>query len=281
MYPVEAGHADLRRGRVSARSIKTSLKFLGAALAVLTVAGCASMKTPDRLYSIDEEFNDIRTGVDSIKESFPTLSRGDARRARNNMIAARKYAIDLQYTKYEAALTHEAQATDFAAQIASIALHTTADYVPVEHTARMLNGIGTGVAAADLAYNDKVLRVKLIENLQASMRTARHERSKVIYANMHCSIKTYPVGMALSDLEAYYRAGTFVSGLMKLSQTVNQAETQAATAADAEKPGGEGAQATLDAAAVEAKGKAAAAKLVATTTKGIHKCELVDTADDR
>src|SRR6266568_6679420 len=135
MYPVEAGHADLRRGRVSGRSIKTSLKFVGVALAALAVTGCASMKTPDRLYSTETEFTAIRAEVDADMVELKTLTKGDARRKRNEIIAARKYSIDMQYSQYEAALTHETQATDFAAQITSIALHTTADYIPVEHTA--------------------------------------------------------------------------------------------------------------------------------------------------
>lgn len=251
-----------------------------AAIMAIALSGCGSLGSPNRLYSIDEEFKEIRASVDQIKEEFPKMTRSEARRARNSMIMARKYAIDLEYTKYEGDVMREVQLSNFGASVASLALHTTSELVPVEHTAHMLNGIGNAADAANLAYNDKVLRVKLIENLQASMRTARHERAQVIYANMHCSIKTYPVGMALSDLEAYYRAGTFSAGLLKLSQTVNKEEEQARDAADAQKPGGEAAQAKLDAAVVEATKKASAAKL-ATVKTGPHKCEVRDVAEDR
>src|SRR3569832_2316315 len=91
--------------------------------------------------------------------------------------------------------------------------------------------------------------------------------------------------MALSDLEAYYRAGTFAAGLMKLSETVAEKETNTAATADAQKPGGAAAQAKLAGLAKEAEVKAAVAAEVsdspavtknAKTASGKHKCTAED-----
>lgn len=259
-------------------------------MATVAVGACASIKTPDRLYSIEEESASIRNGVDDIAVDFKKLSKKDQRRARNELIAARKYSIDMQYTKYEADLTREVQLADFGAKAANIALGTTAELVPVTHTKDLLNGIALGTTNLDGAYSDKVLRTKLIENVQSAMRTARHERAAVIYANMRCSIKTYPVAMALSDLEAYYRAGTFHAGLIKLSQIVTEKETNTAAGAEAQKSGNTDAQAKLAAMAAEANVKAAAAltpagDFVVVTpngqkkVRGAHKCSPKDEAD--
>jgi hypothetical protein len=77
---------------------------------------------------------------------------------------------------------------------------------------------------------------------------------------MYCSVSAYPIGFALSDLESYYRAGTFQTGLIRLMQTVSKAETDAKATQDTTAPSPQpGAQATLDAASVEAQKKAAAA----------------------
>lgn len=237
------------------------------------------MTTPGRLYSIEEEATDIRTGIEHLAADFKALSKKEQRRTRNEIITARKYAIDMQYTKYEAALIHEAQATDFGAKAASLALGTTAGFVPVAHTSRMLAGIGTGVSSLDTAYNEKVLRAQLVQSVLSSMRTARHERAAVIYANMRCSIKTYPIAMALSDLESYYRAGTFHAGLIKLSQTVDREETNAAATAEAQKPGGADAQARLAGLAREAEVRADAAE-DRQKKKGKHKCTPEDFRDE-
>lgn len=251
----------------------------GIALAAGLLCGCASMNTPQRLYSVDEEFAGIKQGIESA--DFTGLSDKDKRLRRNQIIAARKYAIDLQYTHYESALTQEIQAIDMGSKAASIALDQAAILVPVTHTKDLLNGISTGVSGLDLAYNDKVLRTKMIENVESSMRTGRHERAAIIFANMRCSFKTYPMAMALSDLEAYYRAGTFAAGLMKLSQTVSEKETNSGAAADAQKPNGTDGQAKLAALATEAAIKADAAGVPAAPgqpakKKSAHKCTAAD-----
>lgn len=270
-------------------------RAIGILVIVPAIAGCASMTPPQRLYDASTETSDIRTDVDAdtiaLKRLIDTGKRKDARLKRNEIIAARKYAIDMQYTQYETALTREVQVSDFGAKAANIALATTAEFVPVVHTKDMLNGIALGMTNLEGAYSDKVLRGKLVENVQSSMRSARHDRAAVIYANMRCSIKTYPMAMALSDLEAYYRAGTFTAGLIKLATTVTKEETNAATNADAQKPGNSDAQAKLTGMAVEAQMKAQAAvnptdTTVTVVTKngkrtvpGAHRCSPNDVAD--
>lgn len=175
---------------------------------------------------------------------------------RNNIITARKYAIDVQYSEYEAGVIHEAELTDFAAKAASIGLTQTASLIPVAHTARMLTQIATGVDSLDSAYNEKVLRAQLIQNILASMRIARYNQAAVIYANMKCNTTQYPLPMALSDLELYYRAGTVPTGLVKLTQTIAKAENIAQANQDNQKPANAQGNAVLQGNATEAKAKA-------------------------
>jgi hypothetical protein len=268
----------------------TTLQKLARALSVvlitLALTACASMTPPERLVPQGEEMDGLRVDVKAETEALRGLTRKEARRKRNEIVAARKYAIDLAYTKYESDLTREAQITDFAARASSLALHTTGDLIPVAQTARTLNGIGTGVGSLDDIYNAQVLRAQVLENIQSSMRTARHERAVVIYSHMHCSINSYPLAIALSDLEAYYRAGTFAAGVLTLKQTVQEKEKSTAADAEAQK-GGANAQAQLAGQALEAGLKAQTAlkpadpaSVVAPGTnakvKTTHKCTLVD-----
>jgi hypothetical protein len=53
---------------------------------------------------------------------------------------------------------------------------------------------------------------------------------------MQCSITDYPIGLALSDLEEYYRAGTLASAQIGINKTVNAAETNAKAKKDAASP---------------------------------------------
>ncbi|HEY0223230.1 MAG TPA: hypothetical protein VGC38_01810 [Pseudolabrys sp.] len=242
-----------------AGSLLTKLSVVIPIFIAPLIAGCASMKTPERLYAVNDEMADIKS-VLSDPVAVHNMSTNYTKRDRNNIITARKYAIDVQYTTYEAALTHEAQMLDFGAKAANIALTTTANLIPVAHTSNMLNEIGVGTLTLDDAYNEKILRAQIIQDIQASMRTARHDQAAVIYANMKCSLKSYPMAMALSDLESYYRAGTAPAGLIKLTQTVTKAETDAKATEDSQKPASPNADAQIAANATEAAVKNTNAK---------------------
>lgn len=251
-------------------------------LALPLVSACASFKSPDRLYSVDTEMENLRAdlaqAMDVWESSSRSLTKKQQKRLRNEILTRRKYAIDVQYTQYESALTHEAAAVDAGAMAASTVLGTVAQLSPVDHTSRLLSGIGTAATTTATGYTQKVLHAHMIENIQSSMRTARHERAAVLYANMRCSVHTYPIAMALSDLEAYYRAGTFPAGLIKLSQTVTEKEKTAGAAADGQKPSSPDAQATLTAAAAEAKVKADAATVAGKKVLK-QKCQVEDAGE--
>lgn len=264
------GYLSSRGARFSERSIKRA-KLLIAALSALLLCACASTKTPERLYSVDEETKSVRGDIKDLAEEFTSLQKGERRRARNEIVMARKFAMDMQYTQYEAELTREIQLADFAAGATSQALSTAALLTPVNHTKDMLTGLGTGVGGISTAYSDKVLRGKLIESIQSSMRAARHERATTLYANMRCSIKSYPMAMALADLEAYYRAGTFTGGLIKLVHTVSKEEQETADVAEAHKPGDTNGTAKLEGKAKEASEKVKGANKE--KTRGKHRCE--------
>jgi hypothetical protein len=227
----------------------------------MLVSGCVTaVKTPERLYSVDEETAALRKALDNPSLSwnaYADITNAEQQRAvRNNLITARMYAIDIQYTNYESALMHDAQEGDFIAKAASLTLTTTASLIPVAQTSRTLSGIATGVTGIDDAYNEKVLRAQLIQNIQSAMRISRHDQAAIIYANMKCSSVDYTLPMALSDLETYYRAGTVTGGIIKLTQTVSKAAVDAKANEDSKKPGGGDANATLEGNATAATVKA-------------------------
>jgi hypothetical protein len=146
------------------------------------------------------------------------------------------YEIDLAYTKYESQLTHENQNVNFGATALSLGLTTAGSLILAPQTTRVLSGLATGVTGLENAYNEKIILSKAIQNVQTQMRANRNDQAAIIYSSMRCNLKDYPIGMGLSDLEAYYRAGTFTAGLINLSKTVAKAETEAKANKDAKSP---------------------------------------------
>ncbi len=131
------------------------------------------------------------------------------------------YAIDLGYYAYEAGLTHERQEAEFITTASNIGLTTASVLVPAVQTKDILTGIAGGITGVNAAYDDKVLLNKTIQLLQIQMRAARSQIALKIYAAMKLPATEYTLGMAMSDLEDYYRAGTMAGALIDVSNTVS------------------------------------------------------------
>jgi hypothetical protein len=248
------------------------------ALLLLASAGCSdsSLGGPDRIFPVSEEITSLQPYLDdgTVITQFNSLQNRTSQVAfRNAVITARMYAIDLEYSSYEARITREGQIVDFATKLTEGTLTTVASLVPAASTGKALSATATAVNGVDSQYNAAILRNQIIQNVESSMRTARHQQASVIYANLYCSAGAYPIGMALSDIEAYYRAGTFQTGLIQLMQTVSKAETDSKATQDSTKPGSSpDATATVKANQAAATAKANTAQKTATNTATSADC---------
>jgi hypothetical protein len=223
----------------------------------IALSGCISPLTPtfrepERLYPIDQQLSVTRNYVEKALEETPNPTKAQ----RNSIISAYMFAIDIEYTRYEAALTHEVESEGFGASALIQVLSTTGAVVAAP-TAHILSAVTSGVNGIDSAYNQKILLSNAIQNLETQMRSDRSDQAAYIYANMKCSTGSYPMAMALSDIELYYRAGTLPSALIGLSKTVNKADTDSKAAKQANAPAAPAAATTqLQASANVTKAKA-------------------------
>jgi len=199
------------------------------------VAGCVSFSDgPARLYTVPEETQQIRDAVQQINiAQYSSLDEVSRKRVRNDWIGARMYAIDIQYTPYEAALTKERQGVGFAAATSTIALTTASGLVAPVVTKNVLTGLAGVVTGARAAYDSDVLLSHSVQWIQSQMEAKRAEVSARILRGMKLSTTEYPLAAALSDLEAYYRAGTFTGGLLSTNEIV-AADAREAAAEKAE-----------------------------------------------
>lgn len=259
-------HSEILPSTIDVASRQSSVRrrwTCAASFVVLALigGGCnwtGTLGGPDRIAPISDEIVDMK----AYANSYAAYSIGTPAQqmvARNNVIAARMYVVDMEYTQYEGQLMREGQLVDFSTKVTSGVLTTTAGLIGNLGTSHALSETATLVNGLDSAYNDKILKSAIIQNVLSSMRTARHDQAAIIYANMYCPVSVYPLGFALSDLETYYRAGTFQTGLVRLMQTVSKAESDAKAGQDNNKPAPTpDAQAKLSANATEAAVKASA-----------------------
>lgn len=200
-------------------------KACSMSICAVFLSGCSailpSLRQPDRIYPFDDDVVYLNSSYSNLKNYTGTVE------SRNELISARMYEIDVAYTKYESQLTHENQQVNFGSTALTLGLTTAGSLILAPQTTRVLSGLASGITGLDNAYSEKIILSKTIQNVQTQMRANRNDQAALIYASMRCSLKDYPIGMALSDLESYYRAGTFTAGLINLSKTVAKAETEA------------------------------------------------------
>lgn len=222
----------LLRDQYSRAAPRLLFKVAAVVMLAASVAGCLpSLTEPERLYPASTETGLIRdeVGVPDFKY-FAQLTDGQRVTYRNAIIDARMYAIDLNYFTYEANLTHERQEADFATASSTIALTAASVLVGPVQTKNILTGAAGAITGANQAYDDKVLLNKTMQVLQTQMRAERNRVAIKIYRSMQLSAASYTLGMAMSDVEDYYRAGTMTGALIDVSNTVSD-EANSAKAA--------------------------------------------------
>jgi hypothetical protein len=210
------------------RSFSLCAKLLWAFAAGFALSGCIpSTHPPERLYPIAYEMDLIRTSQDDLVSQYRASlsSPNQAKLIRNEIIAQRMYAIDVQYTSYENSLTRETQEVGFGALTTAEGLSTAATLVAPAATKTILSAAATGVLAVKGHYDSEVLLAQSMRNIQKQMRASRNLLAAAISAKLVQSVTDYPLSSALSDLEEYYAAGTLTSGVIDTSTTVGANET--------------------------------------------------------
>lgn len=193
------------------------------------LAGCvASTRPPERLFALADEMDFIRLAQQSLVDQYYGAVRArafdEARALRNEIISQRLYAIDLQYSTYEAALTRERQEVGFATLTTAEGLSTAATLATDLAAKSVLSGLTTAVIATKGHYESEVLLAQTMRTIQKQMRASRNNIATHISARMNQTVIDYPLAAAMSDVEDYYRAGTLTSGVIDASTTVGQEE---------------------------------------------------------
>ncbi|MER9891866.1 hypothetical protein NKJ40_07130 [Mesorhizobium sp. M0119] len=134
------------------------------------------------------------------------------------------YAIDLAYTKYETSLTTNEQSSDLVAAATNIALTTTSSLISPVSTKNILSGVASALSGTKAVYNEKVLLRNSIQLLQTQMRANREMVASRLIQRLGQDDINYPLPLALSDLEEYYRAGTITAAMLKAQSVVSDNE---------------------------------------------------------
>lgn len=214
-----------------ARSLRgRHLGLLASTLLAVVLSGCiSSTRNPERLFPVGYEMEQMRGGQDDLIKQYWILlpaNPSGARTIRNEIITQRMYAIDVQYTQYETALTREVQQVGFGTLTTAGGLTTASTLVVSAGAKTILSALATAVLNTKGHYEAEVLLAQTMRAIQKQMRLSRNNAAIVVAGKMGLSVADYPLWAALSDVEDYYQAGTLTSGIVDISTTVGIRETE-------------------------------------------------------
>jgi hypothetical protein len=190
-----------------------ALAFSVLLLAGLFLSGCKTIDGPDRMYSLAEEVAAARLTVETLTAQY--YGGGANEVVRNEIISRRMYIIDVEYSQYEQALTRERQEVGFITSTTAQGLNVAGALFTPAQTVRILSGLAGGVGAVRGYYDSEVVIAKTIQIAQGQMRFLRDKVSDKIRLAMAQPLGKYPLSLAMTDVEEYYRAGTLAAGLIK------------------------------------------------------------------
>jgi hypothetical protein len=194
------------------------LRALSVGVLIVLLAGClaANKGAPARVTHID-------LGLTNEQLDYYDRADPDLRKSyRNELVAARMYAIDMSYTEFEGALMRERQNIGFLTTTATLGLTGAVPLVDSTSTKDILGAAGAFITGTRAAYNDEILLKSTVQMIVNQMRANRDKEKTKILLKRNQPADQYPLGDALGDVEAYYRAGTLVSGIVEATETVGE-----------------------------------------------------------
>jgi len=150
----------------------------------------------------------------------------EQRVCRDTIVQALMIAIDLRYEEFEIGFFDTNRYAGFGATLAALGL-STAGAVVSGGTSKLLSAAAAGVIGAREAFKQEVLAEQTSVALLTAMRAQRDRVGLNIRLGLRRDATQYPLGAALADVSAYYRAGTIVGALTGVTEAVAVEREQA------------------------------------------------------
>jgi hypothetical protein len=194
---------------------------IGVLLTITALAACAGIRAAPPSPIADLDVAMVRLEQEYAPDRIANcLAQSPPQTAcRDSIVQALIIAIDLRYADFELGFFDTNRYTGFAATLATLGLGAAAS-VSSGGTSKVLAAAITGITGAREAFNKDVLAEQTSSSLLTAMRAQRNMVSLRIRDGLQHSAKEYPLGIALADTIAYFRAGTIVGALTGVTEAV-------------------------------------------------------------
>jgi hypothetical protein len=137
----------------------------------------------------------------------------DLRRARNNLVTARMYAVDSAYNRFEIALLNDSRHGNVAADIVTMVLNTTGAAISGVAAKTVLHASSSIIVGSKQAVDKNLLLDRAVSVLIGQMRARRAEIKTRIIGKLDLTYAQWPIALAWSEAADYEQAGSLLSAL--------------------------------------------------------------------
>jgi len=202
-------------------------RTLAVVLAALALSGCAAFKGyPERVTDPDTDIAKLAATIDA--DAIARCVKDNTVSCRNQFVSARMYAIDLRFSQFEESMFRQTREAGFTATITTLGL-TTAAAASTGGTSQVLAGLSALIIGGREAFQKEILSERTVIAIHTAMRSRRAEVAVRLRSGMLRGPGEYPIGLALSDLESYYNAGTVLGALVGITESVGADAKRAET----------------------------------------------------
>ncbi|MCX6897112.1 MAG: hypothetical protein NT105_00295 [Verrucomicrobia bacterium] len=196
------------------------------------LAGCSTTGFPRQSYNPArqiQEMEDVFNKPDQIKNFYAMANANEPEKkaARNAIITGRIALIDLNYNQFVSQFSVTKQRLDAGTEVTQLGLNLATTAVGGASAKTVLAAISAGVAGSKLAIDKNFFFEKTVPVLITSMNAQRKVTLAPILEGIEHDTETYPLARALSDVDAYYFAGTFVGALQVIQADAGTKDTHA------------------------------------------------------
>lgn len=219
----------------SSRRLMRATRSVAVALVVLSLIGCATARKP----GFPKQSVDEATEIAKLEESFKLVDKlskydfgNETKKDRNEIINQKLVLMDLQYNRFVSEFAFEKQTIDTVTDVVVLGLSIGATAVGGAGAKTLLSAISAGVTGSKLSVDKNFYYEKTVSVLVSAMNAQRKTALIPILQGMLQSVDQYPLGRALADLDAYYRAGTFLGALQAIQADAGAKEAKASEKLD-------------------------------------------------
>jgi hypothetical protein len=210
-------------------------RFVVAVAIVLGVSACGGLRRPGFPRQSFDEDRQIRTLEQIFDEPSmlrdyydPAKTPASAQReGRDRIIAGRIALIDLNYNQFVSQATANKQFWDTAVDIALLATSIAGTAAGGEGAKTVLAAAAAGLAGSKTAIDKNFFYEQTVPVLVASMNAQRKVALIPLHDGAKLDVTEYPLTRALSDLNNYYFAGTFLGALQAIQADAGAKERAA------------------------------------------------------